>query len=257
MAAETEAKAEGKKTPKGGRKGGTPFPRINLAKSLDYSKKLVSKTHIGPQPESTILPGVFGNSGSDGKIRASALKHFGLLEGPPAAYKATSLGKDLDATPDNEKGLLLQRAFLSCKLFKQVFETFIGDDVSRAKIEQRLKSLGVHPDSAPECAQLFLDSTVTATLGNMNGDSIVLVSAESLSTKAEAETEEPEANELDDANEDGHPEDEEQQPADTGDGIKPPTKTKTGVTLNFTVDPSSDPDKLEKQLKLLRRYGLL
>lgn len=34
-------------------------------------------------------------------------------------------------------------------------------------------------------------------------------------------------------------------------GVKP------GVTLTLTVDPSSDPDKLEKQLKLLRDYGMI
>jgi hypothetical protein len=30
-----------------------------------------------------------------------------------------------------------------------------------------------------------------------------------------------------------------------------------GVQVNLTVDSSSDPDKLEKQLKLLKQFGLL
>ena len=33
--------------------------------------------------------------------------------------------------------------------------------------------------------------------------------------------------------------------------------SKPGVTLNLNVDPSSDPDKLEKQLRLLRQFGLI
>jgi hypothetical protein len=255
----TAEKAEdNKKMPKGGRRGGALFPRINLAKALEYSKKLVSKTHTGPQPESTILPGVFGNTGSRGRIRASALKQFGLLEGPPTAYKAASLAKDIDASPDEEKNPLLQRAFLSCKLFKQIFETFIGDDVSKAKVEQRVKGLGVHPDSAGECAQIFLDSAVTAHLGTINGDIVTLVAAGSLGFAPETDQEEAEPKNQE-GDEEINQEEEEQESTDLESPAEPISKrpTKTGVNLNFTVDSSSDPDKLEKQLKLLRRYGLL
>jgi hypothetical protein len=259
MPAVTEKTEESKKMPKGGRKGGALFPRIGLAKALTYSKKLVSKTHTGPQPESTILPGVFGSTGSRGKIRASALKQFGLLEGPPTAYKASPLAKDIDASPDGEKHPLLQRAFLSCKLFKQIFDTFLGDDVSKAKIEQRVKGLGVHPDSAGECAQIFLDSTVAAHLGTINGDSITLVSIAVPNPSREIEPEEDSEMETEDADEEGILDGEESGPADSENAAEPrPKRTaKTGVNLNFTVDPSSDPDKLERQLKLLRRYGLL
>src|SRR5271165_1936182 len=173
--AETEKTAATKKPPKGGRKGGTLFPKINLKQALDYSKKLVSKTHTGPQPEETILPGVFGNAGATGKVRVSALKQFGLLEGTADAYKATKLAKDIDATPEEDRSPLLTRAFLSSKLLKEIFETFHGDSVSKSKIEQRAKGLNVHPESAEECAQLFVDSAVTARLGTVNGDSISLV----------------------------------------------------------------------------------
>jgi len=58
-----------KKTmPKGGRKGGTVFPRLTLGKALEYATKLVSKTHIGPQPPNTVLVGVFGTAKSDGQF---------------------------------------------------------------------------------------------------------------------------------------------------------------------------------------------
>jgi hypothetical protein len=46
-----------RRTPKGGRKGGVLFPKLNLKQALEYAKKLVSKTHTGPQAEKTILPG--------------------------------------------------------------------------------------------------------------------------------------------------------------------------------------------------------
>jgi len=54
-------KASAKKTspPKGGRKGGTGYPKVKLEQAVAYAKKLVGKTHTGPQPALTILPGVF------------------------------------------------------------------------------------------------------------------------------------------------------------------------------------------------------
>jgi len=36
--------------PKGGRKGGTQFPRLDLKQAIEFNKKLVSKTHTAPQP---------------------------------------------------------------------------------------------------------------------------------------------------------------------------------------------------------------
>jgi hypothetical protein len=261
--AETE-KQTAKKPPKGGRKGGTLFPKINLKQSLEYAKKLVSKTHTGAQPEKTILPGVFGNAGPGGKVRASALKQYGLLEGAVDAYKATKLSKDIDAAPDEDRPPLLQRALLNSKLFSQIFETFHGDTVSKSKIEQRAKGLNVHPESAAECAQIFVDSAVTASLGTLSGDSIALVKAGSASPAAGPIDADDVQDEIQEEKNKG-PEDE--HVGETGSGGKNVNETgsqklvkqgaKPGVTLTLTVDPSSDPDKLEKQLKLLRHYGMI
>src|SRR6185369_9443831 len=115
----TAPSAAGKaKTKRTGRKGGTIFPRIALEEALKYSKKLVSKTAIGSQAEKTILSGVFGNSGGPGKIRLSALKQFGLLDGTVAGYKATQLAKDIEAAPDETaKKTLLCRAMMSPKVY--------------------------------------------------------------------------------------------------------------------------------------------
>ena len=260
---ETEKPKATKTPPQGRRKGGTIFPKLNLKQALEYSTKLVSKTHTGPLPETTILPGVFGNSGSDGKIRASALKQFGLLEGNVEAYKATQLAKDIDASPEEDKSPLVQRAFLTSKLFKGIFETFKGDTVTKSKIEQRAKGLDVHPESAANCAQLFIDSTITARLGAVNGDSISLsklaniaVPEPELDTEANGGTEEQvkkePANEQSTGEENSDPEGHHAKPETSGKrAIKP------GVNLNLTVDPSSDPDKLEKQLKLLRQFGMI
>lgn len=253
------AKPATKKPPKGGRKGGTLFPKINLQQALDFAKKLVAKTHIGPQPEKTILPGVFGSAGATGKVRASALKQFGLLEGGVDAYQATKLAKDIDAAPPEDRPPLLQRAFRSSKLFNQIYETFHGDTVSKAKVEQRARGLEVHPDSADECAQLFIDSATTAGLGTISGDSLVLVSANSVTVS------EPGIGEGSDANEQERREAEsvavEKADAaarnDANDRSGPAHVNKPGLTVSLNVDSSSDPDKLEKQLKLLREFGVI
>jgi hypothetical protein len=257
-------KTTAKKPQKGGRKGGTLFPKISLKQSIDYSKRLVSKTHTGPQPASTILPGVFGNSGNGGKVRASALKQFGLLEGAAEAYKATQLAKDIDAALEQDRSPLLQRAFLSSKLFNHLFQTFHGDSVSKAKIEQRARGLDVHPESSEECAQLFIESAVTATLGRLEGDSLRLLNSAELKTPSETPTSEDESEESETVPEESNEgsDQSEEKPAVEHGADHASTKAtapsgKPNVSLNLNVDPSSDPDKLEKQLKLLRKYGMI
>ncbi len=159
-----EVEKPAKKPPKGGRKGGTLYPKLNLKQALEYSEKLVSKTHTGAQPATTILPGVFANAGPVGKVRASALKQFGLLSGDPKAYEATELAKQIMAATPEERPASLRLAFLNAKLFKEIFETYHGDTVTKAKIKQRALNLDVHPESADECVELFVDSAVTAGL---------------------------------------------------------------------------------------------
>ena len=163
-----------KNVPKGGRRGGTTFPRINLEKALAYGDKLVSKTHTGPLPEATILAGVFENTGGEGQVRVSALKQYGLLKGDKKAYTATELAQSINAAPAEEKSPLVQKAFLSPKLFQEIFTTFQDDTVSRAKIKQRAQALKVHPESADVSVGVFVESAVTAGLGVIEGDSIKL-----------------------------------------------------------------------------------
>lgn len=255
-----------KQPPKGGRKGGTLFPKVKLQQAVDYAKKLVSKTHTGPLPAATILPGVFGNAGAVGKVRASALKQYGLLEGPAEEYKATQLAKDLDAAPDDDVcAPLLQRALLSSKTFQEIFQTFQDDTVSKAKVVQRAKGLKVHPDSADECADIFIDSAITAKLAsNASGDSITLIHASGASSPSQEDAaNEPEATDeqekLSSGVDEADPEENHQPgvPAEQDDVLGRQAKAKAIINLNLTVDSSSDPDKLEKQLRLLKQFGML
>jgi hypothetical protein len=259
-------KTSKKQPPKGGRKGGTLFPKVKLQQAVDYAKKLVSKTHTGPLPEKTILPGVFGNAGPIGKVRVSALKQYGFLERQAEGYSATQLAKDLDAAPDDEtRAPLLQQALLSSKTFLEIFKTFQGDTVSKAKVVQRAKGLKVHPDSADECADIFIDSSITAKLASTApGDSITLIHASAASSHPQEDA----ANQLEAAVEQEEPSSGGDK-ADSGENHQPDAQAeqngapgrqaeaKAVINLNLTVDSSSDPDKLEKQLRLLKQFGML
>jgi hypothetical protein len=158
----------------GGRKGGTYFPKIDLKKAVEYNKKLVSKTHTAPQPASIILPGVFNNNGPDGTVRASALRQFGLLNEDKLKMGALELGKNIASSPAEELQPLLQKACLSPKLFKQLYETFKGDTVNTAKLKQQAIKLKVHPDSAESCIQIFVSSLQYSGLAQAQGDNFIL-----------------------------------------------------------------------------------
>lgn len=264
---DSEVKSPKAKPPKGGRKGGALFPKINLEQALEYAKKLVAKTHTGAQPEKNILPGVFGNAGPIGRIRVSALKQYNLLEGSATGYQATQLAKEIDAALEQELPPLLQQAILNPKSFKQIFDIFHGDTVSKSKIEQRAKSFDVHPESAEEFAQIFIQSAVTAKLGNLNGESLTLLASSELTSTSTA---------MSGGKHPSYPED-GQKPVEKSASTNSPEDGRTSaggnqsesekplssrlekpaVTLSLTVDATSDPDKLEKQLKLLRQYGVI
>ena len=89
MATESKKRA----IPKGGRKGGTTFPHLELKQAIKFNKKLVSKTHTTSQPAKIILKGVFNNSGPVGGVR-------GRTCAPAAASGgATASGMDSPSWP--------------------------------------------------------------------------------------------------------------------------------------------------------------
>lgn len=246
-----------KSMPKGGSKGGTRFPRLSLKKAHDYAKKLVSKTHTGAQPSEIILPGVFGNAGPSGQVRASALKQYTLLEGTPKAYSASKLAQELNGSTPEELGNYLKQVFLKPKLFKTLFDTFCDDTASRAKIRQQASNLNVHPDSLDECVQVFIESAVYAGFATENGDSIEM--------HASPTPQEPDGD-ADSVQQEDETE-AESMSEDISDDEKQDTKNKnentslqenltsTKSNIDIKIDPSMDPEKLDKLLAVLKKYG--
>jgi hypothetical protein len=248
---------EKKKIPKGGRKGGAQFPQTPLKRAVEFAKKLVAKTHNGPQPESIILKGVFNNAGPTGKVRASALKQYDLMQGEASAYNATGLARSINSAPPEELGPLLRKAFLHPKVFRALFDTFQNDSVSHAKIRQQALQLNVHPDSGDKCVNLFVESAVYAGLASEKDDEVQISSSASVSkpdedgaTGAEESNERSGRSESTEGNIEGNKSKEVilRKPVKSGGGQ---------MNISITLDSTMDPEKLEKYLKLLRDYGAI
>ena len=254
-----------KQMPKGGRKGGRQFPQINLKDAVEYAKRLVSKTHTGPQPEAIILKGVFNASGGMGGVRASAMKQYGLMDGKSDGYKASELAKKIVSAPAEEQAPLLRQALLKPALFSTLYETFKGDKATSAKIKQQAASHEVHPDNLDKCVNLFLESAEYAGVGQRDADGItlsVIPVDQSANAGVDAVTDEnPKDESL--PNDPAPAADSLKQPpapklpVDPGASAERPTSSRAVIQVNIDLDSSLDTDKLEKQLALLRKYGAI
>lgn len=251
---------------KGGGKGGARFPHLNLKDALDYSKKLVSKTFNSPQPEAIVLVGVFNNKGPRGGVRASALKQYGLMEGDTNGYYASDRAKKIETVVPEERRGLIADAFLSPKIFKQMYDTLQPDKVTRAKVRQVAANAGVHVDNLDECVGFFIDGAIEAGLGQSSADGIDL-SAARVTPRLDSDAFEQQSNQSESDGAEGVREPPSNNVAGTqkenGDSVVDSNAITSGrankpqVTLALTVDATSDPEKLEKQLKLLRQFGVI
>jgi len=263
--------------PKGGRKGGSVFPRVALSDAIGYARKLVSKTHTAPQPQDVILSGVVGSKGGTGRVRMSALKQYGFLKGDAKTnFSADALAKKISAAPPEELLALYREAVLRPTIFKKLFDTFHGDTVSKAKLKQRAADLKVHPDETAACVDLYLSGMVTAELVSMDGDQVIhLASSDVAAQPPVVHAEDAESDLADDSseledlsemrngsdNKDGAP------PKDNPDVVgaikSPGLKEEVALgpravfNVNVTLDSSLDIDKLQKQLELLQRFGAI
>lgn len=277
----TTAEKTTRQMPKGGRKGGTSFPRVSLADALAYSKKLVAKTHTGPQPQDVIFAGVVGAKSSTGQVRISALKQYGLIGGDTKTkYSAEELAKQINGAPPDEVQILLQTAVLRPAVFKKVFDAFHGDTVTKAKLRQRVIDLKVHPDEADTCVALYVAGMTTAGLVVVDGDKVAHLASSDIATisqtsgatrDAERETPDEEFGDSDyDAGDSAHDSD-EPNPAATSNGTEarkdaasfPMQKGKAQAgpravfNVSVSLDSTLDIEKLQKQLELLKRFGAI
>lgn len=250
--------------PKGGRKGGAVFPRIALSDAVSYGRKLVSKTHTGPQPQDVIFSGVVGAKSGTGNVRVSALKQYGLLVGDTTkGYEAAELAKKIASAPSDELQPLLRTAALRPNIFRRMFDTYHGDTVNKAKLRQRAADLEVHPDETANCVDLYISSVLTAKLASIENDSVIHIPKSQLATAAGPTTSDPADSEL--GNEGRSPEsieelDSEVQAEEDADmplGKTRNTTPRVVFNVNINLDSSLDTEKRQKQLELLKRFGAI
>lgn len=242
-----------KQMPKGVRKGGTRFPRYSLEDAVVWARRLVSKTHTGPQTQDIIFAAVVDAKSATAEIRVSALKQYGLMSGTSKAYTATDVAKSISVAPEDEIVTYLAQAALNPAIFKSLFETFHGDGVARAKLKQRAADLEVHPDQLDACVDLYIDTLKFAGLVQVQGDKVVHVP---LDRRPSEERVDQPPNEIIDR------EVEEGVDVETGSGedkseLDHSRRPQAVFHVNVNLDASMDVEKLQKQLDLLKRYGAI
>lgn len=259
--------------PKGGRKGGAIFPRIDLEAAVAYAKRLVSKTHTAPQSLDIIYSGVLGAKGSKGNARISALKQYGFTAGNTEnGFSASDHAKQLVAAPPEEVQPHYRAAVLRPKIFKALFDTYHGDAVTHAKLKQRAAALKVHPDETEKCVDIYLKSAQLAGLVIQQGDSFKhlpnsVVSAEP-ATPEELEidtNDEQVGSEGEEVNRDEATSTENTNENDRKHVVneKDSQVSEKGsipraiFNVNVTLDSSLDTEKLQRQLELLKKYGAI
>lgn len=265
--------------PKGGRKGGTVFPRVSLKDALSYAKKLVSKTHVNAQAKDVIFSGVVGAKSGLGDVRMSALRQYGFLKGDTKSdFSADELAKQIAAAPDDELIPLYRQAILKPVVFKKLFDTFHGDTVTKSKLKQRAADLKVHPDETETCVDLYVSGMTTAELVVVDGDRVTHMASSDVSvTSVVAPVEEADPELSGDASVDAGGTGSGENKADTERGPEAATGNGGGRTtepqpslpdatqggpravfnVNVTLDSSMDIEKLQKQLELLKRFGAI
>ena len=195
------------------------------------------------------------------------------MTGLSSAYDATDLARDIQSAPHEELPPLLAKACLSPKIFKTLYDTFQNDVVSRAKIRQQALQLKVHPETGDKCVNIFVESLLYAGLGTERNGEIEILGASQIAkaksvsssgngpgTVIEGET----AGEGESAGEpletlpsDQEPETKSErnqgQPLAVGT-VQVTPKAQFQVALNLDT---MDPEKLEKHMKILKRYGVI
>ncbi|MGA7769829.1 MAG: hypothetical protein WCA27_26810 [Candidatus Sulfotelmatobacter sp.] len=255
--------------PKGGRKGGTTFPRMGLTEALTYSDNVAKKTTTGPQSVENIRLGVFENKGPRGGVKAAALKQYGLLEEKNDTYDSTALARKILAAIDEEKPLLWRQAFLTSKIFAQMYETYQGDLTTRPKLRSVAITKGVHSDNSDECVEHFVSSALKCGLAAEERSDGVQLVAKNASEPAPCPGEDGETGDVNGgaaidplaappppaATPD--PKVVSRAKADDMSPEGPPARGKVQVNLNLHVDSSTDPETLRRQLEYLEKFGVI
>lgn len=248
---------------KRGKKGGTMFPRYSLENLNAHLNSFVSKTHTNPISIEQLNAGVFGVGSQSiaGKIKYSALKQFGLLDGEYKKIKATELASKISMAEGDERIKYFQEALSKVPAFVNALNTFQNSKAEKSKIGQyAVSSLKVHPDMKEDFVNILIESAQIAGLCTVEGN---VASFSKVSMHIEKEEVDEEVNNVEEEIENGSGNEAIQSNGafSNSDPYTNNTTKKHGqvsnINVNIDVDPSMDPEKLEKLLKLLKNYGAI
>ncbi len=233
---------------KGGPKGGTRFPKHDLKSLVKHINELCSKTHSKAIDIEQLNAGVFHvrTKSPAGKIKYSSLKQYGLVKGGYKDIEATELCKKINLAAEEEKKELLRKAFLKVEVFKKTLETYQGSTINKSKIKQYANGLKVHPANLDQFMDIFVSSAKFAGLCSVKDDEVTFLTTDDVMDEEIEDNKEQDS----DSGEENKEDDTVDQPIKkTGGSLKP--------NIQINVDPTLDPEKLEKQLKILKRFGLI
>jgi len=262
----TKLVTKGERISGAGKKGGTRFPNYSLKDLLPNLKDLTSKTHSKPISIEQLSAGVFkikANSGI-GKIKYSSLKQFQLAEGEYKSISATTLATDIVLASEDEKLSFIRKAFLNVVPFKNAFETFQESTIAKSKIKSyAVSSLKVHLDLSDKFIESFIESAEEAGLCSIHGDEIVFDSSKNNTNSSDiAENSDIGiSEELEEGKDDNEMSIYDDTDKDEAVQNQPPSINRKAApkqpSISISLDASLDPDKLAKQLKVLKQYGLI
>lgn len=248
---------------KRGKKGGTSFPRYSLAHLNQFLNDLASKTHTASITISQLNAGIFkvGANSPLGKVKCSALKQFGLLEGDYTKFKATELCSNITMSDGEEQKKLFEKAFCNVSVFTNALNTYQNSKIEKTKIAQySVSTLKVHPDMKDEFVKILVYSAEMAGLCTIDGNTINF-------TNISQEVIPPINEQLHDENIEGKDtnakiivEESDMNDGESNGSFSQANKKQghvSNINVNIDVDPSMDPEKLEKLLKLLKNYGAI
>jgi hypothetical protein len=248
---------------KRGKKGGTSFPRYSLAHLNQFLSEFASKTHTSTINISQLNAGVFklGANSPKGKIKSSALKQFGLLEGDYKKAKASELCSNITMSDGETQKKYFQEAFCKVSVFTNALNTFKDSKIEKTKIAQyAVSTLKVHPDMKDEFVKILLESAEIAGICKIDGNQVHFtnllhpIQSEDKDQNLDEDKDNTEEKNTNSESEIGGLENPE-------GNLKQPVIKRTGhasnINVNIDVDPSMDPEKLEKLLKLLKNYGAI
>ncbi|OFX55631.1 MAG: hypothetical protein A2W86_14140 [Bacteroidetes bacterium GWD2_45_23] len=248
---------------KRGKKGGTQFPRYSLEHLYPFLKNLASKTHTNSISLEQLSAGVFGLGANStaGKVKLSALKQFGLITGDYRQLKNTELTTKITMSDGAELKSYLQQAFQKVSVFVNTLNTYQNSKTDKTKIGQyAVSTLKVHPDMKDDFVSVLIESAKISELCTIDGNSVLFGSL-SKSIPNETITTDSIENETEENTNEDFIETPTQNQVNFEPRLQSNHSRKSGqisnINVNIDVDPSMDPEKLEKLLKLLKNYGAI